>query len=206
MFSRDQISIRITPCQETCLCSVLNISSTVSTLLVSGKMFVCELQWCSSICLYMTIYCWSLVKCLYMTIYCWSLVKCLYMTIYCWSLVKCLSVNFSGVPVYDHLLLINVLDEHTSPSLVPRPCASPLLSPLLSFQGVCHLQYCTCMQQNAEWGGGRNVAINHDSCASPPPPPPPPPCTHPHTHPHPHTNRLWNVELPTLQTWTQKDH
>ena len=112
MFSSDQISIRITPCtdQEACLCNVLNITSTVS------------------------------------------------------SLVEC-----SSAMVYDCSLLINVSDQHIciSPGLVPRPrpCPSPSSC-------VYHLQYCTCMQQNAEWGT-ENEAIhvheNYDSCPLPPP-------------------------------------
>jgi len=121
VFSSDQISIRITPCtdQEACLCNVLNITSTVS------------------------------------------------------SLVEC-----SSAMVYDCSLLINVSDQHIciSPGLVPRPrpCPSPSSC-------VYHLQYCTCMQQNAEWGT-ENEAIhvheNYDSCPLPPPihhlPPPSP--------------------------------
>ena len=47
MFTRDQISIRITPCpdQEACLCNVLNITSTVSSLVEcsSAMVYDCSL-------------------------------------------------------------------------------------------------------------------------------------------------------------------
>ena len=52
MFTSDQISIRITPCtdQEACLCNVLNITSTVSSLVEcsSAMVFQHMIVYCSS--------------------------------------------------------------------------------------------------------------------------------------------------------------